>query len=284
MASLERFRFDRTHSSALFRSRQRTEWSAPARARRATGGPPCGLERFQSNWKRSRFEPAATAADDELEDVQLAVTGAPIADHADWLPAIEQFGEGIFIVFDSERIDQWQLRNEDARRRIDELIAGFETHKRKHPAGAEQRFPGGGYIALHSLADALMMEIALDCGYPASSLKERIYAFPPHDGSAGRYGILIYTASTGVQCTLGGLVANANQISLILNSALDRLGLCSNDPVCADHQPTNTNDERSLLGAACHGCLLIAETSCEHRNQFLDRSFLVETMADLEAG
>ena len=55
---LERFRFDRTHSSAKFRSRQRTEWSAPARARRATGGPPCGLERFQSNWKRSSgFEP-----------------------------------------------------------------------------------------------------------------------------------------------------------------------------------------------------------------------------------
>ena len=35
------------------RSRQRTERSAPARARRTAGGPPCGLERFQSRWKRS---------------------------------------------------------------------------------------------------------------------------------------------------------------------------------------------------------------------------------------
>jgi hypothetical protein len=31
-------------------------------------------------------------------------------------------------------------------------------------------------VPLHSLAHALMTEIALDCGYPASSLKERVYA------------------------------------------------------------------------------------------------------------
>jgi hypothetical protein len=37
--------------------------------------------------------------------------------------------------------------------------------------------------------------------------------------------------------------------------------------------------DTSLHGAACHGCLLIAETSCEQRNVFLDRSFLVGTIA-----
>ncbi|MFZ1413729.1 MAG: hypothetical protein WAS73_03995 [Defluviicoccus sp.] len=42
---------------------------------------------------------------------------------------------------------------------------------------------------------------------------------------------------------------------------------------------TCTLDERALLGAACHGCLLIAETSCERRNNFLDRALLIETMA-----
>ena len=36
-------------------------------------------------------------------------------------------------------------------------------------------------------------------------------------------------------------------------------------------------------GAACHGCLLIAETSCEARNLFLDRTLLVPTMANADA-
>jgi hypothetical protein len=54
--------------------------------------------------------------------------------------------------------------------------------------------------------------------------------------------------------------------------------VCSNDPICADHEPSSTADDRAVYGAACHGCLLIAETSCEARNLFLDRSLLVETM------
>ena len=37
---------------------------------------------------------------------------------------------------------------------------------------------------------------------------------------------------------------------------------------------------RCLHGAACHGCLLIAETSCEMRNVFVDRTLIVDTMAD----
>src|SRR5262249_8432684 len=55
----------------------------------------------------TRFEAAPTSADGELEDVQLAVRGAPITQHADWLPAIEQFGEGIFIHFDSTAVAEW---------------------------------------------------------------------------------------------------------------------------------------------------------------------------------
>ena len=39
----------------------------------------------------TRFEPAPLASDD-LEDVGLAVKGAPLGQNPDWLPAIEQFG------------------------------------------------------------------------------------------------------------------------------------------------------------------------------------------------
>jgi hypothetical protein len=226
----------------------------------------------------TRFAPAPTAADSEVEDIQLAVRGAPIAQHADWLPAIEQFGEGIFVHFDPVAIEDWLSRS-DVSRRLVVLHEGFSAHRRKYPGTAEQHFPGGPYILLHSLAHALITEIALDCGYPASSLKERIYAFPESSEFAARYGLLIYTAATGAEGTLGGLVACAKSLAQTLDQALNRLTICSNDPICADHEPGSAVDERALLGAACHGCLLIAETSCERRNNFLDRALLLETMA-----
>jgi hypothetical protein len=49
--------------------------------------------------------------------------------------------------------------------------------------------------------------------------------------------------------------------------------------VCADHEPDDRSGDRATHGAACHSCLLIAETSCEMRNLFLDRGLLVATMA-----
>jgi hypothetical protein len=45
----------------------------------------------------TRFEAAPTAADGEIEDIQLAVRGAPISRDANWLPAIEQCGGSGFL-------------------------------------------------------------------------------------------------------------------------------------------------------------------------------------------
>ena len=56
------------------------------------------------------------------------------------------------------------------------------------------------------------------------------------------------------------------------------LKICSNDPICADHEPYGFIGSRATQGAACHGCLLAPETSCEMRNLFLDRSLLVKTI------
>jgi hypothetical protein len=54
--------------------------------------------------------------------------------------------------------------------------------------------------------------------------------------------------------------------------------LCSNDPVCAHHSPKDDPAERYLEGAACHGCLFIAECSCERFNRYLDRALVVPTI------
>jgi hypothetical protein len=225
----------------------------------------------------TRFEAAPTSTDGDIEDIQLAVHGAPISKDADWLPAIELFGEGLFIHFDHAAIMAW-LDREAVRERERKLLDGYQ-HWAARFTGKRPEFPGTPYVLLHSLSHALMQEIALDCGYPASSLKERVYALRSSRGAAyDKCGILIYTASTGAQGTLGGLVGVAPRFANILQVALRRLEICSNDPICADHEPDERSGDRATHGAACHGCLLIAETSCESRNLFLDRALLVRTM------
>ena len=183
----------------------------------------------------TRFEAAPTTTDGDIEDIRLAVRGAPISKDADWLPAVELFGEGLFLHFDEAAIRAWLARS-DVREREEQLRRGYMSWVARYP-GRLPDFPGLPYVLLHSLSHALMQEIALDCGYPASSLKERVYALKSPSGSYDRCGILIYTASTGAQGTLGGLVGTAPRFAEILESALRRVEICSNDPVCADHEP-----------------------------------------------
>jgi hypothetical protein len=237
----------------------------------------------------TRFEPAPLATDD-LEDIGLAVTGAPLAEKPEWLPAVEQFGEGFFVEITPDALDEWLARQAVAERAqqlraganawIEQRrargipVAGSPFHERERPE----------YVMAHSLAHGLMTEVAIDCGYPASSLKERVYVLPRLPGEPISCGILIYTATVGHQGTLGGLVDVTRRFGHVLKSALERQRLCSSDPVCADHDPPSAYEDRCLHGAACHGCLLIAETSCEARNLFLDRALLVDTVGPTGAG
>ncbi len=225
----------------------------------------------------TRFESAPPMSDEGLEDVGLAVSGAALGNSPDWLPAIQQYGEGLFLQLDPTAIERW-LSDPDAERHIRHLLAGFQAWEASRPNSKPR---GAPYALLHSLSHALMTEIALDCGYPASALKERIYALKPAtQGGPLRCGLLIYTATAGTQGTLGGLVEVTQRFPRVLEAALRRLEICSSDPVCADHEPAAHKDDRATHGAACHGCLLIAETSCEARNLFLDRALLVSTMAE----
>ena|SRR5207248_211660 len=119
------------------------------------------------------------------------------------------------------------------------------------------------------------MSLALECGYPSSSIRERVYA-----GDSG-YGILLYTGTSDAEGTMGGLVEAGKHIERHPKAALEMGGLCSNDPVCARHDPCSPHEHRFLHGAVCHGCLLIAETSCEQFNDYLDRALVVATVDDL---
>jgi Domain of unknown function (DUF1998) len=237
----------------------------------------------------TRFEPAPLATD-ELEDVGLAVSGAPLAQTPDWLPAVEQFGEGFFLQFSPEALAHW-LSKPSVLTRARQLQAGatawINAKRAKGVLVSENSFrerERPEYVMAHSLAHALMTEVAIDCGYAASALKERLYVLSPVPGQPIQCGILIYTATAGNQGTLGGLVEVTRRFVRILKSALERQRLCSGDPVCADHDPTTADEDRTLHGAACHGCLLVAETCCEARNLFLDRALIVDTVGQTGAG
>ncbi|MDP2957606.1 MAG: DUF1998 domain-containing protein, partial [Longimicrobiales bacterium] len=220
----------------------------------------------------TRFEPAVPDIDGELS---LEVEPAPLARDLKWLPAIENHGEGIFLAFDEDAVRAW-LRRPAVLERARRLDAGFAAWRRRKEV-TKATFPGLPYVMLHSLSHLLLTTVALECGYSASAIRERIYA-----GESG-YGILLYTGSPGSEGTLGGLVEVGRRIEDYLVQALAAGQLCSNDPVCAQHDPANPHEERFLHGAACHGCLLIAETSCERRNEFLDRALVVPTVAEADA-
>ena len=133
---------------------------------------------------------------------------------------------------------------------------------------------------LHSLAHLLMTAISLECGYAASALKERIYCEPPGTDEAPMAAILISTGTTGSEGTLGGLVEEGRRLRHHLREAWDMGRLCSNDPVCAAHDPSSDSSDRRTEGAACHGCLYIAECSCERFNRFLDRALVIPTIGN----
>ncbi len=129
-------------------------------------------------------------------------------------------------------------------------------------------------MLLHTLSHLLIQSLAMRCGYPASSIRERIYAV----GEPERYGILLYTGSPDAEGTLGGLVQQARHLEDHLAQALRMGALCSNDPICAQRAPGESMEERRLHGAACHGCALVAETSCEMRNDYLDRALVMPVL------
>lgn len=218
----------------------------------------------------TRFEPALPDVNGEL-DLQVVV--APLARVTKVVPAVEHHGEGVFLQFSEAAIEAWMARPAVVARG-DELVEGFNQWKARSEQkpredGKGARFPGLPYVLLHSIAHLLITQVSLECGYAASAIRERIYAL--EEG----YAILLYTGSPGSEGTLGGLIKVGRKIEDYLERALEEAGLCSNDPICAQHTPKAVQEERYLHGAACHGCLLIAEPSCERQNSLLDRALVV---------
>jgi hypothetical protein len=193
----------------------------------------------------------------------------------EWIPANEVHGEGIFIRFREDTVAEWEALK-PVKDRNDRLIAGHRGWRNARRLDPDKGYPGIRYAMLHTFAHLLIRELALECGYNASSIRERIYA---GDGMAG---ILLYTAAADSDGTLGGLVELGKPESLgrLIGQALHRAVICSSDPLCSEHNP---GVDRSLHSASCHACAFVAETSCEKGNRYLDRALIVRTFESADA-
>ena len=210
-----------------------------------------------------------------MDDDGMGASRAPIyKERQDWLPAVEVRGEGIFLELKEEALATWEAEPA-VKKRAAAIEQKYKEWAAERGVDADD-FPGARYVLLHSLAHVLMRQLALDCGYSESSVRERIYSST--DPERKMAGILLYTASADSEGSLGGLVdlGTKERLPNLIYNALENAKRCSSDPLCADHQP---DVHATINGAACHACVLAPETSCEAFNRFLDRNFLVPTMA-----
>jgi hypothetical protein len=202
-----------------------------------------------------------------------------------WLPAIEVFGEGIYLELREPSIAQWQL--EQTRWLETRLDDGFIARlggvfQTLPPRAAADRNWASRYLLVHSLAHILINQLVFECGYSTASLRERLYI--SSDSTAPMAGILIYTAAGDSEGTLGGLVrlGHPERLGPVIQRALSRALWCSADPVCSEHLGGQGSRLANL--AACHACVLLPETSCETINQGLDRAMIVGTPDDRSTG
>jgi len=205
---------------------------------------------------------------------------APLSREAPtWIPASDVHGEGFFIKFNEEVIREWESRVA-VQARDAMILQGHRGWRAARRLDPERGYPGIRYAMIHTLSHLLIRELALECGYNAASIRERIYSdINPEDPMAG---LLLYTAAADSDGTLGGLVelGKPEHLGRMLKQALRRSTVCSSDPLCSEH---DASKDRSLHGASCHACGFVAETSCERGNRFLDRALLVPTFDTKDA-
>lgn len=206
-----------------------------------------------------RVRPDATAVTPDLG----------IQPHQTWLPAIEVFGEGLFLEFSTSAIAAWERDQQAA---ISRRMRNINASLRKGEGGAKRFAHLAGLSArsvmVHTFSHLLMRQLCYESGYGSASVRERLYVFED------KVGLLIYTADGDSEGSLGGLVRQGrnDRLGRTIASALERATWCSNDPICRE-VPEHGFEKLDL--AACHACALVPETSCSQLNALLDRELVI---------
>ena len=214
-----------------------------------------------------------------------------------WYAAAEAFGEGLLITFDEEstglfqgiRWNKWINHHneliEDAvgeksqtvpwllfRSTAKALMLDEEWSPDEEVAGEYFAEAHPMFVWWHTFAHHFIRAVQAETGYSSSAISERIYAVPENGEWKG--AILLYVTEGGMDGTLGGLTSLYTHFQTFLDRVLEDAQVCSMDPLCEEAP------DRMLGDVGCYACTFNPETSCEHRNMFLDRLLLVEGAND----
>jgi hypothetical protein len=204
-----------------------------------------------------------------------------------WLPAIKNYGEGIFIELNADAVRQWLAVHAPwLQERLDQVFVdrmGNEPNLLP-PLQSNGWTPqwAARYLLVHTLAHIMINQMVFECGYSSAALKERI--FVSNDPEAPMAAFLIYTAAGDSEGSLGGLVriGRPELFGSMLRRAISRASWCSADPVCSED--LGGTGSRRVNKAACHACVLLPETACETINSGLDRAMIVGTPQEPQVG
>jgi hypothetical protein len=204
----------------------------------------------------------------EILDKELTFNAS--RSNANFLPGYEIIGEGIFIDFGYEKIQEWRSANPNLSLKEDQLRKNSTNNIfNKKYSGSEFNY---GHVMMHTFSHLLMNQLSIECGYALTEIKERIY-FCEENKMAG---ILIYTASSDSAGSLGGLVRmiKPNYFESLVENAIANAQVCSNDPICNE---SIGQGHSALCLASCHACAMVPDLACSTvpSNVFLDRNALI---------
>ena len=204
----------------------------------------------------------------DFSDAQLSFNAART--NANFLPAYEIIGEGIFIDFSYEKIEEWRTSNLKFKDKEDQLRKN-SSNNFFNSNYSDSTF-NYGHVMIHTFSHLLMNQLSIECGYALTEIKERIY-FCEKNKMAG---VLIYTASSDSAGSLGGLVRmiKPNYFESLVSNAITNAQVCSNDPICMESRGQGNS---GLCLASCHACSMIPDLACcsVPSNVFLDRNSLI---------
>lgn len=195
-----------------------------------------------------------------------------------WLPGFSVRGEGVFLRFSPTALVSWNASGRAAER-IRSMQAQLDRLAVER--GRPRRGVTPTEVLIHTFSHLLIRQLAFECGYDTSSIRERLYV--SEAPATPMAGLLLYTASGDSEGTLGGLVRQGEpgRLDATISAAMANAGICSSDPLCIDSEGQGTH---GLNRAACHACALLPETSCEEGNLLLDRALAIGTPADTTLG
>ncbi|HEI6798511.1 TPA: DUF1998 domain-containing protein [Yersinia enterocolitica] len=228
----------------------------------------CGFDRLIRE-----TEPLASMPDSAMNQLFLRMPKPELQ----WLPAIKNYGEGVFVEMDEGAISNWLAENAEwlAHRLDQAFVARMADEKNLIPPNYVTPQWAARYLLVHTLAHIMINQMVFECGYSSASLKERI--FVSSDPEAPMAAFLIYTAAGDSEGSLGGLVriGRPEFFEPMVLRALSRASWCSADPVCSED--LGGTGSRRVNKAACHACVLLPETACETVNSGLDRAMVIGT-------